>query len=82
MDLGTPYLNSDGSVYMFDPSNPPRIDGGAPAPQPPSISSFPSTPQHELFPGADLAKLSLEVRSGNRIFGSISSVQSIMVCAE
>jgi len=59
-DTGTPYLNSDGSVYMFDPSNPPRIDGGAPAPQPPSISSFPSTPQHELFPGADLAKLSLE----------------------
>ena len=23
---GTPYLNSDGSVYMFDPGNPPRLD--------------------------------------------------------
>ena len=23
---GTPYLNSDGSVYMFDPGNPPRLE--------------------------------------------------------
>ena len=24
-DNGTPYLNSDGSVYLFDPNNPPRL---------------------------------------------------------
>ena len=24
-DNGTPYLNSDGSVYLFDPTNPPRL---------------------------------------------------------
>ena len=41
---GTPYLNSDGSVYMFDPGNPPRLD--------------PSQEPHGLT--GELAKLSLE----------------------
>lgn len=37
-DTGTPFLNSDGSVYVFDPSNPPKlpgddlITGGGPSP--------------------------------------------------
>ena len=62
-DTGTPYLNSDGSVYMFDPSNPPRMDAGVTQPQPPSISPYPApAPGQEMFPGGppDLAKMSLE----------------------
>ncbi|XP_065338569.1 R3H domain-containing protein 1 isoform X3 [Cloeon dipterum] len=35
---GQPYLNSDGSVYRYDPSNPPKLlTTSDPPPQPPSI---------------------------------------------
>jgi len=30
-DNGTPYLNGDGSVYLFDPANPPRLEAAEPA---------------------------------------------------
>ena len=48
-DNGTPYLNSDGSVYMFDPSNPPRMEL-----QGPQQLAYPPGPD------LDLAKLSLD----------------------
>ena len=61
-DTGTPYLNSDGSVYMFDPSNPPRMEtavsGSAPV-MPPSVASYPSTPQPDMM-AADMAKMTLD----------------------
>ena len=50
-DNGTPYLNSDGSVYMFDPSNPPRLEVSQVVPQQQPVASYPpGTPQP---PGLD-----------------------------
>ena len=54
-DNGTPYLNSDGSVYMFDPSNPPRMELQGPGP--PQQHLPPAFPPG---PDLDLAKLSLD----------------------
>lgn len=65
-DNGTPYLNSDGSVYMFDPSNPPRLEVSQVVPQQQPVASYPpGTPQP---PGLDtglpladqVAKISLD----------------------
>ena len=57
-DNGTPYLNSDGSVYMFDPSNPPRLEAQQAASYPPA------PPAAELgLPGGaaeQLSKLALD----------------------
>ena len=62
-DTGTPYLNSDGSVYMFDPSNPPRqmeTPASAAPVQPPSVASYPSTPLPGDMISAEVAKMSLD----------------------
>lgn len=65
-DSGTPYLNSDGSVYLFDPGNPPRLDPHA-SPYhghatPPSHHPGLATPPQDLVGAAcDLSKLSLDM---------------------
>ena len=68
-DNGTPYLNSDGSVYMFDPSNPPRMELQAPGP--PQQLSYPPAPAPDL----ELAKLSLD--TDQHSVGSHNSTASV-----
>jgi len=80
-DNGTPYLNSDGSVYLFDPNNPPRLSPHghstppSHAPTPPSQHSTTTPPLASDIglagTAADLAKLCLDSQDS-----SISLVSS------
>merc|ERR1719397_1332312 len=80
-DNGTPYLNSDGSVYLFDPNNPPRLSPHghstppSHAPTPPSQHSTTTPPLASDIglagTASDLAKLCLDSQDS-----SISLVSS------
>ncbi|KAF4526086.1 hypothetical protein B566_EDAN007579 [Ephemera danica] len=44
---GQPYLNSDGSLYRYDPANPPRL---IPATDPPPVHCAPQPPSIQVHP--------------------------------
>jgi len=72
-DTGTPFLNSDGSVYLYDPHNPPRVmppgeDGGQAAAQPQQHQ------QSGMMLAQDLSKLSLSSLEGEVVSGLTQQV--------
>jgi len=76
-DTGTPYLNSDGSVYVFDPGNPPRFAGeehATPSPHHSTTSLHHSSTSLQSSPSPlmihqELSKLSLEGGESPMVYG-------------